>query len=193
MCAEDNIQVANCTQAAQIFHLLRRQVRRNVRKPLVIFTPKSLLRARPARSSLDELTSGSFREVIDDPAAPDAGAVGRVLLATGKIAHEALAARDERGVPVAVVRVEQLYPWPADQLAEALARYPNAGEVVWLQEEPENMGAWSFVRGRLYERFGDSHRIRRVSRFESGSPATGSGIIHAQEQAHLLEEAFLGL
>ncbi|MGQ0432951.1 MAG: multifunctional oxoglutarate decarboxylase/oxoglutarate dehydrogenase thiamine pyrophosphate-binding subunit/dihydrolipoyllysine-residue succinyltransferase subunit [Microthrixaceae bacterium] len=189
LCAEDNIQVANCTQAAQIFHLLRRQVRRSVRKPLVIFTPKSGLRAKPTRSSVDELLSGSFRETIDDPGVTDPASVRRIVLASGKVGQEALAARDAERAPAAVVRVEQLYPWPFDQLDEIVARYPNAADIVWLQEEPENMGAWSFVRGRLYERFGDSHKIRRVSRYESSSPATGSHSIHAQEQAELLASA----
>jgi multifunctional 2-oxoglutarate metabolism enzyme len=189
LCAEDNIQVANCTQAAQIFHLLRRQVRREGRKPLIIFTPKSLLRARPARSTVDELLSGSFSETLDDPGVEDPSAVRRVVLATGKVGHEAIAARDEAGSPAAVVRVEQLYPWPFDQLHEIVARYPQAEEIVWLQEEPENMGPWNFVKGRLYDRFGGTHRIHRVSRPESGSPATGSHSIHQQEQAALLEEA----
>jgi multifunctional 2-oxoglutarate metabolism enzyme len=187
--AEDNIQVANCTQAAQIFHLLRRQMRRQVRKPLVIFTPKSLLRAKPARSPVDDLLAGSFRETIDDPTVEDRDAVQRVVLAAGKVAHDALAARDEQAAPVAVVRVEQLYPWPDEQLAEIVAGYPAAREIVWLQEEPENMGAWNFAKGRLYERFDDSHTIRRVSRFESGSPATGSTIVHTQEQEALIAQA----
>jgi len=189
LAAEDNIQAVNCTQSSQLFHLLRRQVRRSVRKPLVLFTPKSLLRARPARSKIDELLSGSFRETIDDAAVDDRSAVGRVVLTSGKVAHEAMAARDAARAPVAVVRVEQLYPWPDEQLAEIVAGYPNAEEVLWLQEEPENMGAWSFARSRLYDRFGDSHRIRRVTRHESGSPATGSHAIHNQEQKQLLDEA----
>jgi 2-oxoglutarate dehydrogenase E1 component len=189
LCAEDNIQVANCTQAGQIFHLLRRQVKREGRKPLVVFTPKSLLRAKPARSTIDQLTSGSFKETIDDPGVTDPAAVRRVVLASGKVGHDAIAARDEAGSPVAVVRVEQLYPWPFDQLDEIVARYPQATELFWLQEEPENMGPWNFVKGRLYERFDDSHRIHRVSRPESGSPATGSNSIHTQEQAALLAEA----
>ncbi len=189
LAAEDNIQVVNCTQSSQIFHLLRRQVHGKVHKPLVVFTPKSLLRAKVARSPVSELLEGSFRETIDDPGVEDPSSVRRVVLASGKVAHEALAARDAAGAPVAVVRVEQLYPWPSDQLDEVVARYPNAGEIVWLQEEPENMGAWNFAKGRLYERFGESHRIRRVSRFESGSPASGSHTIHQQEQAHLLATA----
>ncbi|MGV3760744.1 MAG: multifunctional oxoglutarate decarboxylase/oxoglutarate dehydrogenase thiamine pyrophosphate-binding subunit/dihydrolipoyllysine-residue succinyltransferase subunit [Actinomycetota bacterium] len=189
LAAEDNIQVVNCTQSAQVFHLLRRQVHRSVRKPLVVMTPKSLLRAKPARSSVDELLSGSFRETLDDPRVEDPSKVERVVLCSGKIGQEALAARDEARTPVAVVRVEQLYPWPTEQLAEIVARYPKATEVAWLQEEPENMGAWGFARGRLHDAFGDTHRVRRISRPESGSPATGSHTIHQQEQAALLEEA----
>jgi 2-oxoglutarate dehydrogenase E1 component len=189
LCAEDNIQVANCTQASQVFHLLRRQVRRAVRKPLVVFTPKSLLRARSMRSPVTELLTGYFRETIDDPGVTDRAAIQRIVFTTGKVGHEALAARDAATAPVAVVRVDQLYPWPAEQLDDIVASYPNAKTLVWLQEEPENMGAWSFVRGRLYERFEDSHEIERVSRHESGSPATGSHAVHAQEQAQLLARA----
>jgi 2-oxoglutarate decarboxylase len=189
MCAEDNIQVANCTQAAQIFHLLRRQVRRSVRKPLVVFTPKSGLRAKATRSPVEELLQGSFHETIDDPFVADPTAVRRLVLASGKVAQEAIAARDASTADVAVVRVEQLYPWPFEQLHEIVARYPHATELVWLQEEPENMGAWSFVRGRLYDRFGASHTIRRVSRPESGSPAAGSHAVHVQEQGELLAAA----
>ncbi len=190
LCAEDNIQVANVTQASQVFHLLRRQVRRpGVHKPLVLFTPKSLLRAKPARSSADELITGSFRETLDDASVQDPAPIRAIVLASGKVGQEAIAARDAAGTPVAVVRVEQLYPWPFDQLDEIVAGYPNARELVWLQEEPENMGPWNFVKGRLYERFGDSHEIHRVSRAESGSPASGSHAIHAQEQAQLLAAA----
>ena len=160
LCAEDNIQVANCTTSAQMFHLLRRQMLHDVRKPLVVFTPKSLLRAKPARSPIEALVDGTFEEVLADPAELDASAVNRVVLATGKVAQDAIAARDERGAPVAIVRVEQLYPWPHAALVEQIGRYANASEIVWLQEEPENMGAWNFVKGRLYDGFGDSHKIR---------------------------------
>ena len=189
LAAEDNIQVCNATTAAQYFHLLRRQMHRAVRKPLVIFTPKSLLRARAARSPIDELTMGSFREVIDDDGVTDPGAIRRVVFTNGKVAYDAMALRDEQAAPVAIVRVEQLYPWPATQIATALARYPNAGEIVWLQEEPENMGSWNSVKGRLYERHGATHEITRISRAESGSPATGSAAIHKQEQQELLTRA----
>ncbi len=190
LCAEDNIQVANATTAAQFFHLLRRQIVREVNKPLVVFTPKSGLRAKWSRSPVEELLTGSFQEVLDDPGITDAAAVQRVVFASGKVAAEALAHREEAGGPVAVVRIEQLYPWPFADVAATLERYGNAKDIVWLQEEPENMGAWNSVKGRLYEAHGDTHSIRRVSRTESGSPATGSAAIHKQEQAELLDRAF---
>ncbi len=192
LCAEDNIQVANPTTAAQFFHLLRRQIVREVNKPLIVFTPKSGLRAKWSRSPIDALaTPGStFQEVIEPIPHPDPTSVKRVVLASGKVAAEAEEYRETHGLPAAVVRTEQLYPWPFEDVADALRRYSNAREVVWLQEEPENMGAWNSVKGRLYEAHGDSHRIRRVSRTESGSPATGSRAIHIQEQQELLHRAF---
>ncbi len=193
LCAEDNIQVANVTTAAQFFHLLRRQVVRQVNKPLVVFTPKSGLRAKTTRSPVKALTSGSFEEVLDDDGVTDPTKVRRVVFASGKVAAEAQAHRDTAGhAEVAIVRVEQLYPWPFAAIAHVLQRYFNANEIVWLQEEPENMGAWNSVKGRLYESHGDSHRIRRVSRPESGSPATGALAIHRQEQDELLQRAFGG-
>jgi 2-oxoglutarate dehydrogenase E1 component len=192
LCAEDNLQVCVPTTAAQYFHLLRRQMHREVRKPLVVFTPKSLLRAKVARSPIDDLTRGSFREVLDDPGIDDPAAVRRVVLCAGKVGQEALVARDKRGAPVAVVRVEQLYPWPYDQIAEVVARYPGAREIVWLQEEPANMGAWAFAQDRLAERFAGTHTVLRVSRYESGSPATGSHTIHVQEQDAILDTALGG-
>jgi len=193
LCAENNIQVVNCTTAAQYFHVLRRQVRRDLRIPLVVFSPKSLLRARAARSSVDDLCTGRFMEVLDDPSVPDADAVRRVVVASGKIAVEAIARRDkergEEGAPVAVVRIEQLYPWPEEQVVETIARYPNAEQVVWLQEEPENMGAWTFMRGRLERLLGGDHQLGHVTRPESGSPATGSATMHQLEQDDLLRRA----
>jgi 2-oxoglutarate dehydrogenase E1 component len=190
LAAEDNIQVVNATTAAQYFHLLRRQMVRDVRKPLIVFTPKSLLRSRFSRSPVSALTEGTFEEVLDDPNVGDPAAVRRVVLCSGKVAADALAYRDETSAPAAVVRVEQLFPWPFDAVGAAVARYPNATEIFWLQEEPENMGPWNAVKGRLYERFENTHRIQRISRYESGSPATGSGGIHSQEQAELIERAF---
>lgn len=191
LCAEDNIQVANVTTAAQYFHLLRRQMIRSVHKPLVVFTPKSGLRAKSTRSPVDKFTSGSFEEVIDDVGIADPKRVKRVVLASGKVTTEAITRRDEIGAQAAaVIKVEQLYPWPAEAVADAISRYSNATEIVWLQEEPENMGPWNAVKGRLYEAHEFTHQIRRVSRTESGSPATGSNAIHHQEQEELLNRTF---
>jgi len=193
LCAEDNIQVANATTAAQYFHLLRRQMKREVRKPLVVMTPKSLLRAKTSRSSIDELSTGSFQELIDDGAVADRNSVERVIFCSGKVAYDAIARRDEKGHRAAVVRVEQLYPFPYQQVRDLLATYPNASEVVWLQEEPDNMGARSFIAERLWPLVPMPAKYRQVSRTGSGSPATGSHAIHTQEQSQLLDQAFDGL
>ncbi len=196
LCAEDNIQVVQPTTAAQVFHLFRRQMKRTepeASKPLVVFTPKSLLRAKSSRSPRSELEQGSFYEVLPDAGGAKPKSVKRVVFASGKVAVEAADLRDERGAPVAIARVEQLYPWPFDAVAETMARFPKAKEIVWLQEEPENMGAWNAIKGRLYEAHGDKYEIRRVSRTESGSPATGSNAIHKQEQAQLLDRALSNL
>jgi 2-oxoglutarate decarboxylase len=193
LCARGNLRVTDPTTAAQYFHLLRAQVMGADRKPLVVFTPKSLLRARQARSPIEAFTTGSFAEVLDDPSAAneefDPEAVSRVVLCTGKVAYDALARRDElgeRGKQVVIVRVEQLYPWPKSTITGILSRYPQAQEVVWLQEEPENMGAWNFVHGRLHKMLRNSHALRHVSRAESASPASGSGALHRLEQDDLL-------
>ncbi len=190
LCAEDNIQVANATTAAQLFHLLRRQMVRDVRSPLVIFTPKSGLRAKWSKSSVDQFTSGSFEEVLSFNDHLDANRVERIVLASGKVSTEAEAQRDELGALAAVVRIEQVYPWPFAGIAEQVARFPKATEIVWLQEEPENMGAWNAIKGNLFNAHGDTHEILRVSRRESASPATGSAAVHQQEQAELMERAF---
>jgi 2-oxoglutarate dehydrogenase E1 component len=190
LASEDNIQVVNATTAAQFFHLFRRQMLREVRKPLVVFTPKSGLRAKTTRSSTADLLTGTFEEVLDDQSFVDRDEVRRLVLCSGKICAEATAARDAMGAPAAVVRIEQLFPWPADELARIVHNYPNAREIFWLQEEPENMGPWNFVKGHLFEPYESTHRIQRVSRYASGSPAAGMSMIHAQEQAELLERAF---
>jgi 2-oxoglutarate dehydrogenase E1 component len=191
--AGDNIQVCNATTSAQLFHLLRRQVRREVRKPLVVFTPKSLLRAKTSRSPISAFEHGSFEEVLDDPGITDPASVRRVVFASGKVAVETQAERDKRGAPVAICRVEQLYPWPYEAVAAALEKYANADEIAWLQEEPENMGAWNHIKGRLYEAHESTHRIRRVSRQEAASPATGVLAIHQAEQRDLYDSALSGV
>jgi 2-oxoglutarate decarboxylase len=190
LCAEDNIQVANATTAAQLFHLLRRQVHRGSRKPLVLFTPKRYLRGKEAYSRVEDFTGGHFREVLDDPVLAASPSVRRVVLATGKVALDALGARAATGSDtVAVVRVEQLHPWPHDQVAGVVAGYPAVAEVVWLQEEPRNMGAWGFVRDRLADLLGGELPLSCVSRVASGSPATGSHAMHELEQADILRRA----
>ncbi|MGI8808664.1 MAG: multifunctional oxoglutarate decarboxylase/oxoglutarate dehydrogenase thiamine pyrophosphate-binding subunit/dihydrolipoyllysine-residue succinyltransferase subunit [Acidimicrobiales bacterium] len=193
LCAGDNLQVVNPTTAAQYFHLLRRQVRRSVRRPLVVLTPKSLLRARHARSPVAELTAGRFKEVLDDPGVADPSRVTRVVLASGKVAYDALGHRDEHDLPAAVVRIEQLYPWPEMLVLDTISRYPAARDVVWLQEEPENMGPWTFVHGRLHRLLRDDYSLRHVSRRESASPATGILAVHQREQAGLMTRTFDGL
>ncbi|HET9089224.1 MAG TPA: multifunctional oxoglutarate decarboxylase/oxoglutarate dehydrogenase thiamine pyrophosphate-binding subunit/dihydrolipoyllysine-residue succinyltransferase subunit [Acidimicrobiales bacterium] len=190
LCARNNLRVAQPTSAAQYFHLLRSQVRREHVTPLIVFTPKSMLRAAAVRSPLADFESGRFERVLDDPAVERA-AVTRVVLATGKIAHEAILRRDEVGAHhVAIVRVEQIYPWPHDDLDAVFASYPALEEVVWLQEEPTNMGAWPFVHHQVHAQLRDM-TVRHVARAESASPATGSSLVHAAEQADLLARAIL--
>jgi 2-oxoglutarate dehydrogenase E1 component len=192
-CAEDNIQVVNATTAAQYFHVLRRQMHREVRKPLVMFTPKSYLRRPESRSKIEMLETGSFQEVLDDPRVADPAAVQRIVFCSGKVAYDALAERDKRGAAAAIVRVEQLFPFPQEAMLDILAKYPNAKDLVWLQEEPENMGPWRFVFQKSYEIISRGYTIRHVARVESGSTATGSSKIHEQELADLMNETFAGL
>jgi len=186
--ARNNIRVAQPTTSAQYFHLLRSQVLRAHPTPLIVFTPKSMLRAVQTRSNISEFEQGSFRTVIDD-VVEDAALVTRAVLGSGKIAHEAIGRRDETGATsVAIIRVEQLYPWPRAAIDATLARYPNLHEVLWLQEEPENMGAWPFVHLQMHSQLRGMN-VRHVARAESASPATGSGLIHSAEQVDLLVRA----
>ncbi len=197
LAAEDNIQVCNLTSTAQLFHVLRRQVLRRWRKPLILMSPKSLLRFRPSFSPLSEFTEGSFRRLIDDSEA-DPQKVTRVLLSAGKVYYDLLKAREDlpegQRAQVALVRLEQLYPFPGRLLASALARYTNAHDLVWVQEEPRNQGAWSFVAPRIEDVTTDNlGRARYVGRVDSASPATGSPESHALELKLLLEAAFANL
>jgi 2-oxoglutarate dehydrogenase E1 component len=196
LCAENNMQVCNCTTPAQYFHLLRRQMyggpdRRGTRKPLVVFTPKSLLRHPRAVSTLAEFTAGGFIEILPDTGVADRQAVTRVVFCSGKVYYDLLLAREQRGAgQIALVRVEQLYPFATDQACEILAAYPKTAEVVWAQEEPRNMGAWRFLRDQLQPLLDATGRsLRYVGRPESASPATGSGKRHQQEQAAILDDA----
>lgn len=184
-CAENNIQVVNCSTPANFFHLLRRQIHRDFRKPLVVFTPKSLLRHPACVSPLVDFTSGSFQEVIDDNLVNPLE-VKRIDFCNGKIYYDLVAEREKRNrFDVAFVRIEQLYPFPLEQLKKVIARYPNATEHVWVQEEPANMGAWS-----LGVRTFKGYKLQLVARPESGSPATGSAKLHALRHAKLVDKAF---
>ena len=195
LCAEDNIQVCNLTSSANYFHALRRQLRRNFRKPLVVFTPKSLLRAKEVTSRLAEMAKGSsFHRVIGETAAIAADeAVRRVVLCSGKVYFDLLKARAAAGDDrVALVRVEQLYPFPFNTLARTLGRWRNA-EIVWCQEEPQNMGAWNFAERRIAQVLAGldiaAERPRFVGRAEAASPATGLFKRHVEEQAQLVGAA----
>jgi len=196
LCAENNLQVCNCTTPAQYFHLLRRQMygghdRRGMRKPLMVFTPKSLLRHHRAVSTAHEFTAGGFSEILGDALVEDAARVSRVIFCSGKIYYDILAAREERkAAHVAIARVEQLYPFAAEQARDILARYPASAEVVWAQEEPRNMGPWRFLREAIQPLLEPTRReIRYVGRPESASPATGSAKRHQQELAEILSDS----
>ena len=194
LAAEDNIQVVNATTAAQYFHVLRRQIHQERHTPLVLIAPKQGLRMKQTRSPIDDLVTGSFQEVLDDPFVTDPHSVQRVVFCSGKVAWDAIAERDKRQLPAAVVRVEQLYPLPAEQMLNLLRdRYPNAKQLVWLQEEPENMGAWSFIEHRVWRVKELGYDLRHIARVESGSPATGSKTVHDQELADLIHDTFVDL
>ena len=193
MCAEDNMTVAYPSTPASYFHLLRRQAYARPRRPLIVFTPKSMLRLKAAASAPEDFTTGTFRPVLPDRKKLDANSVTRVLLASGKVIYDLEAAREKAGdEATAIVRVEQLAPLPAHDIAHELKKYPNA-DVVWVQDEPQNQGAWPFMAlnlpGHLAE-FGETRPLRVVSRRASASPATGSSKKHQVEQQELIEAAF---
>ena len=193
LCAEDNMQVVNCSTPAQYFHVLRRQVRRPFRKPLVIMTPKSLLRHKLAVSTVTDLTSGHFQEVIDDATVTDPRKVRKVIICSGKVYYDLITKREAEGKvgEVAIIRLEQVYPWPGHILKPILNRYSNnATQWMWVQEESQNNGAWSFVAPRLQELMGWAFDY--VGRDASASPATGSHHVHEHEQADLAEAAVMG-
>ena len=191
LCAEHNMQVCVPTTASQIFHLLRRQMLRPFRKPLVIFTPKSLLRKKEAATPLKELAKGSFLTVIPEVDALDSKAVTRIIACSGKVYYDVISARrEQRHDNVAVIRVEQLYPFPHKQFAAEIKRYPNATEVVWCQEEPQNQGAWYQTRHFLTENLRDDQKLFYAGRPSSASPAVGYASKHNEQQKKLVEVAF---
>ncbi|MDH5753577.1 MAG: thiamine pyrophosphate-dependent enzyme, partial [Deltaproteobacteria bacterium] len=190
MCGEHNIQVCNVTTPAQFFHMMRRQMHRKFRKPLIVMSPKSLLRHPQAVSTTEDFIRGSFREMLYDKGDLDKKKVRRLAVCTGKVFYDLSAARDENGVKdVALARMEQVYPFPAEDLKDILSQYPALKEVVWVQEEPRNMGSWDFLEPRLREILGKKLTLEYVGRKPSSSPATGSNRAHQEEQKTLVAYA----
>jgi 2-oxoglutarate dehydrogenase E1 component len=192
LCAEHNMQVCQPTTPAQIFHLLRRQMIRLFRKPLVIMTPKSLLRNKEATSTLDELSRGGFQTVIGetDPKV-DAKKVKRVIVCTGKVYYDLLLARRERELDdVALVRIEQLYPFAHKAFEAEMKKYPHATQVVWCQDEPQNQGAWFYVQHHIAEALREGQKLSYAGRAPSASPAVGYYDKHYAQQKELIAAAF---
>jgi 2-oxoglutarate dehydrogenase E1 component len=192
LAADNNMQIVQPTSASQIFHLLRRQMVRQFRKPLIILTPKSLLRNKDATSPLSEFTKGEFRTVIGASRSEvETDKVKRVVACSGKVAYDLIRRRDEKKAwDVAIVRVEQLYPFPHKAFAAELKRYPNATEVIWCQDEPQNQGAWFYVQHYVHENMLDGQKLGYAGRPASASPAVGYAHLHQEQQKNLLDQAF---
>jgi 2-oxoglutarate dehydrogenase E1 component len=189
LCAEDNIQVCNLTTSAQYFHVLRRQMKRDFIKPLIIMTPKSLLRAKFASSRAEEFTNGRFEEILGSPEAGPANKMERVILCSGKVYYDLLNYRAAQKIDkAAIIRIEQLYPLAESELRALLEPFPKTARPVWCQEEPQNMGAWSFIEPLLRKLFGRD--IAYAGRNASASPAVGALAVHKREQAALIADAF---
>jgi len=190
LCAEHNMQVCVPSTPAQMFHMLRRQMRRPVRKPLVVMTPKSLLRHRASVSTLEDLSSGAFQPLIDETEALAKERVRRLVFCSGKVYYDLAQTRSENSLEdVAIIRIEELYPFAVDQYAAAIASYPNATQVVWCQEEPENQGAWYQIRHRLQEPLGAAHELQYAGRPGAAAPASGIHKLHVMQQQALVAAA----
>jgi 2-oxoglutarate decarboxylase len=191
LCAEGSMTVTQPSTPANYFHLLRRHALAGVHRPLVVFTPKSMLRLKAAVSAVENFTSGRFAPVLDDPTITNPSAVRRVLLCSGKIYYEVHAARQQRGIfDTAIMRIEQLYPVPQQRLADALDRYPRTVEMCWVQEEPANQGAWPFYGLSLPELMPERFStLRRISRRAMAAPSAGSAKVHEVEQRELIAAA----
>jgi 2-oxoglutarate dehydrogenase E1 component len=193
LCADENLRVCNVTTPAQHFHVLRRQLRARAEKPLVLFTPKSLLRFPASFSPLADLATGSFHPVLDDPAVQQNSAITRLLFCSGKIYYDLRAEREKRkSTDTAIIRVEQLYAFPTDAVKSLIQSYPSSTDAVWVQEEPKNMGAWTFIAPRLGSLLPPSVNLRYAGRPGSSSPATGNATVHQKELTDLLAAAFGG-
>jgi 2-oxoglutarate dehydrogenase E1 component len=195
LAADNNMQICQPTSASQIFHLLRRQMVRQFRKPLVIMTPKSLLRNKDATSPLNDFTKGSFQTVIPEQSdAIVADKVKRVIACSGKVYYDLVKKREEKKASdVAIIRVEQLYPFPHKAFAAEIKRYPNATDIVWCQDEPQNQGAWFFVQHYIHENMLDGQRLGYAGRPASASPAVGYAHLHQEQQKALLDQAYAKL
>lgn len=191
LCAENNMRVCYPTTPSQYFHLLRRQIHAKEEKPLIVMTPKSLLRLPAARSEIKEFTDSQFLEVIDDKTIKDNSSVKRIVLTSGKIYYDLEKYRSLNEITdTAIIRVEQLYPFPGQQIKDLVKSYPNAKNINWVQEEPKNMGAWYFMYPRLADVLGSRQKINYVGRDESPSPASGSAKIHNKQQEELIKKSF---
>ena len=189
--ADTNMQVVQPTTASQIFHILRRQMVRNLRKPLIIMTPKSLLRNKDATSPLSEFIKGAFQTVIPDSRDLKADKVKRVIACSGKVYYDLAKKREERGADdVAIIRVEQLYPFPHKAFGAELKKYPNLVDVVWTQDEPQNQGAWFFVQHYIHENMHEGQKLGYSGRAASASPAVGYSHLHQEQQKALVDGAF---
>jgi 2-oxoglutarate dehydrogenase E1 component len=194
LCAEYNMQVVVPSTPAQMFHMLRRQMVRSLRKPLIVMTPKSLLRHPLSVSRLEELGSGGFYSVIDEIDDIKPAAVTRIVLCSGKVYFDLLKSRrDIKAESVAIVRVEQLYPFPSDEYEAILRKYSNAHEIVWCQEEPQNQGSWYQIRHRLQAKLGEQHELLYAGRAGAAAPATGISALHEQQQKNLVSAALQGV
>ncbi len=192
LCAEDNMQVCNVTSPSQYFHLLRRQIKYSMQKPLIIMAPKSLLRLPEARSPKEDFLTGKFEEFLDDQSIAQKDKTNRVILTSGKVFYDLFKYRQKNKiVNVAIIRVEQFYPFNSSKLTSIINSYPKAKEIVWVQEEPRNMGAWNFLSDRISELLSDHQTLICKSRAESASPANGSAKITTQEQIELVKSAFI--
>jgi 2-oxoglutarate dehydrogenase E1 component len=190
LCAENNLQVCVPSTPAQMFHMLRRQMLRRGRKPLIVMTPKSLLRHKLSVSPIDALSNGRFELVMPETRKVDEGNVRRVVFCSGKVYYELLEAREAQGIDdTPIIRIEQLYPFPIEEYAEQIAAYPAAEEIVWCQEEPQNQGAWYQIRHRLQEPLADRQQLYYAGRPGAAAPAAGVFKVHLKQQQALIEAA----
>ena len=193
LCANHNIQVCSPTTPAQIFHLLRRQMLRPFRAPLIVMSPKSLLRHRLATSPKQAFLEGQFCTILDETDNLDPRQIQRMILCSGKVYYELLEARRSRGqVDVAIIRLEQLYPFPKEEFNQVIQRYPNVEEYIWCQEEPQNQGAWDQIKHRFHGLMNSGKQLMYVGRSTAAAPSVGYRPVHLQQQETLIEEALNG-